>query len=153
MDSQTTVAPLNDLYQLVGDSIKGYEEASRKVKTPELSTFLSEMAMERTQMKYELGTTIKRLDPHQSLDKGTLKGDVHRAWMNIREALSSSSDHSVLDECARGEAYLTNRYKTVLENQYLPSAVLPMLREQSSKIAVTRSTVEQLGKTIQDKKD
>ncbi len=153
MDTRITVAPLNDLYQLVCDSIKGYEDASEKVKTPQLATFLSNLIVERTQMKYELGTTIKRLDASEDLEEGTLKGDLHRAWLSIREALSSSSDHSVLDECARGEAYLTDRYNTVMENKDIPSGVLPMLREQGSKVAVTRSTIEQLGKTIQYKKD
>ncbi len=151
MDTKTAVAPLNDLYQLVTDSIKGYSESAEKVKTPQLAAFLSKLVVERTQMKHELASTIHRLHPGEDLDEGTLKGDLHRAWINVREALSSSTDHSVLDECARGEAYLTERYSTVMQDKDTPSSVLPLLREQGSKVAVTRSTIEQLGKTIQYK--
>ena len=113
----------------------------------------SDLRNAANRMKQQLRTGILHVDPQQKLDEGTLKGDLHRAWIAIREALSKSTDHSVLDECARGEKYLSDRYSTVLEDKATPPATLPLLREQASKVAVTRSTIDTLSRTTKEVKD
>ena len=153
MEQDISVNPLTDLHQLLGDSVKGYKEASEKMETPVIASFLADLADERNRMKQQLRTGILHVDPQQKLDEGTLKGDLHRAWIAIREALSKSTDHFVLDECARGEKYLSDRYSTVLEDKATPPATLPLLREQASKVAVTRSTIDTLSRTTKEVKD
>ncbi|MGV9013127.1 MAG: ferritin-like domain-containing protein [Flavobacteriales bacterium] len=149
MDTQTSVASLTDLYQLVIDSIKGYKDAAARVKTPELAAFLSNIAVERKEMQMRIGSAIIRVDPDSDLGDGTLKGDLHRAWISIREALASSTDHAVLQECVRGEDYLAERFKTVLEENDTPVEVKQLLREEGTKVAMTKSTINQLAKTIE----
>ncbi|MBK9420873.1 MAG: PA2169 family four-helix-bundle protein [Flavobacteriales bacterium] len=153
MDAQKASSDLIDLYQLLGDSIKGYNEAAEKVKTPELAFFLANIATERRTLRHELGEEARRLRPDADLTDGTLKGDVHRAWIGIREALSSSSDNSVLQECARGEDYLADRFKSVMEDEDTPAEYVPMLREQGTKVAMTKANIIELGKSIKYNKD
>ena len=153
MEQDISVNPLTDLHQLLGASVKTYKEASEKMETPVIASFLADIPDERHRMKQQLRTGILHVDPQQKLDEGTLKGDLHRAWIAIREALSKSTDHSVLDECARGEKYLSDRYSTVLEDKATPPATLPLLREQASKVAVTRSTIDTLSRTTKEVKD
>lgn len=147
MEQNISTAPLTDLYQLVADSVKGYWEASTKVKTPQLASFLSDLSSARMEMKLKLAEAIHRWQPDEKLDEGTVKGDLHRAWIQVREALSASTDGSVLDECDRGEDYLEKRYNSVLEDNDTPRELHLLLREQASKIAVTRSTIKELRKT------
>lgn len=148
MDTQVSVASLTDLYQLVSDSIKGYKNAATRVKTPELAAFLSKIAAERKEMQLDIGAAIVRVEPDMDLADGTLKGDLHRAWISIRETLASSTDHAVLQECVRGEDYLAERFKTVLNDKDTPEEARLMLRKQGTKVAMTKSTIEQLAKTI-----
>ena len=148
MDTHTKVAPLTDLYELVCDSEKGYAEAAKKMKTPQLKTFLAKLSGERSEMKQQLAIKIHLLNPEEDLDEGTLKGNLHRTWITIREALATSTDHAVLDECARGEDYLAKRYSTVIADKETPAEALSLLREQGTKVSVTRSTISELGKTI-----
>ncbi len=150
MDQNVSIDTLKDLYKLLGDGIKGYQEASSKAATPQLASFLSTLASDRMGMKQELGTAIGQLHPGvDKLDDGTLKGDLHRAWLDIRQALTSSEDPAVLAECERGEEYLTKRYDTVMEDSKTPPEVMILLRKQASQVTTTLSTITALRKTVE----
>lgn len=150
MDQDTSIAPLKDLYELLADGVKGYEEAASQVKTPELKAFLSKLAAERTLLKLEMAQAIQHIKPNAGKpDEGTLKGSLHRAWIDIRESLSSSTDPAVLDECDRGEKYLLNRYREVVEDKKTPTAVHALLREQLATIGVTRAMIKDLNNTLE----
>lgn len=150
MDQEKHIGALKDLYQLLGDSVKGYREAASQVKSPELKVFMSNLSAERATLKQDLGQAVHRLSPdHDKLDEGTLKGDLHRAWMDIREALSSSSDRAVLDECHRGEDFLVDRYRTVLDDEDIPGELRVLLRKQVAQVGVARAMVEDLQKKLE----
>ncbi len=149
MDNDISLSPLKDLHELLGDATKGYADAASKMKTPKIAAFLDQLSAERAGMQRELAVNIHRMCPSfENLDNGTLKGDLHRAWMNIREALASSEEGAILDECARGEGYLLDRFTSVLEDKDMPAQVQRLLREQKTRVDVTLSTIEQLRETV-----
>lgn len=149
MDNDTTITPLKDLHQLLGDSCKGYRAAAERMEEPRLGAFLNKLSNERDVMRTELAAAIHQLQPKlEKLDDGTLKGDMHRTWIDIREALASSEDAAILDECDRGEGYLLKRFKTVLDDKDTPPGVIGLLREQKSRVDVTISTIQQLRETV-----
>ena len=150
MDQDKHIGPLKDLYQLLGDSVKGYREAAAQVTNLQLKAFMSNLSAERATLKQDLSQAVHRLSPdYDKLDEGTLKGDLHRTWIAIREALSSSGDRAVLDECHRGEEYLVERYRTVLDDEDTPGEVRGLLREQVAQVGVARAMVEDLQKTLE----
>lgn len=149
MDNNISITPLKDLYELLGDSRKGYIEVADKAENNQLSGFLLKISQERGDMQRELGQAIHRLSPeNEKLDDGTLKGDLHRTWMDIRKALTSSEEAALLDECTRGENYLVDRYKTVMDDKDTPQEVMPVLRKQRSSVDLTLSSIEQLHATF-----
>lgn len=148
MSEETNISQLKDLYELLGDSRKGYMEAAKNVKEPRLTSFIAKLSQDRSEMQGALGQAIQRLDRDNSdLADGTLKGDLHRAWMDIRDKLTATDEAAMLAECKRGESYLQERFKSVIDDKNTPPAVLPILRKQLSSIDMTLSTIEQLHAT------
>ena len=43
-------------------------------------------------------------------------GAMHRAWINLKSALTSGDDHAILAECERGEDSAISEYKEAMEN-------------------------------------
>jgi len=54
--------------------------------------------------------------------------------MDIRHALTGADDGSMLDECERGENYLTERYDTIVSDTALPVDLRKKLLQQRAQI-------------------
>lgn len=48
--------------------------------------------------------------------KGSLKGDVHRAWMSLEAALSNDNFERMLEEVERGEKTSLSEYNDILND-------------------------------------
>lgn len=124
---------LKDLSELLTDSQRGYAEAADRVDSPEVKAILLKLGNGRAPL-------IAQIDAEMAVDSngppqgGTVKGTLHRAWIDIREALARSSEHAVLDECERGEEYLLQRYATVLADDRVPLHVKTVLRTHPAAI-------------------
>jgi uncharacterized protein (TIGR02284 family) len=150
MDRNATLSQLEDLHELVADSRKGFLEAGNKVHDHQIAGFLMKLSDERQQMQTALALEIRRLAPDDANVKdGTLKGDLHRAWIDIREALAKAEEASILQECARGERYLLERYTTVIEEKKMPAETQRLLLGQRERIQLSLSTVVRLGLTAE----
>ncbi|MCB9185036.1 MAG: PA2169 family four-helix-bundle protein [Flavobacteriales bacterium] len=125
---------LNDLHDLLEDSRKGYHEAAERAEDPAVKLMLDGFARERMPLITALVTERLRLDPSYEPSNGTIKGDLHRAWMDIRDTLSSTDNANVLSECERGEKYLLDRYDDVLKLESLPVETGNLLRSQRAKV-------------------
>ena len=150
MEEVVSLSPLKDLHELLGDSRKGYLEAAKNMKTPGLIGFLEGLSEQRRTMQNDLAEIIQRQRPeHIDLEHGSCKGELHRVWMGIREALSTSEDAAMLKECERGERFLLDRYSDLVAEPALPSDVLHLLQMQMTQVDVTLSTIEQLRVTTE----
>ncbi|MFA0963885.1 PA2169 family four-helix-bundle protein [Roseivirga sp. BDSF3-8] len=115
IDNNKAVSMLNDLLTRNYDAEKGYQQAADEVDDTRLKTFFHTKAKER----YDFGHTIK--DEIRNLggspDKGTsIKGDMHRAWMDLRESIASHDEKAILEECERGEKAALKDYNDLLNN-------------------------------------
>lgn len=147
MSNAIPASSLSDIYQLLADGHKGYVEAGTRVETVDLARFLVELSMERQEMQQAVGKLIQQMRPGEELPRGTIKGDLHRVWIDLREALTSADDTVMLRECQRGEEYLLERFDTVLDGKDPADEAVAILRAQRSKVAATLSTIKQLRST------
>ena len=76
----------------------------------------------------ELNAEVRRYgaDPDAS---GSVTGTLHRAWVNIRTALTSNDDLAVLEECERGEDAALAAYREALKED-LPKELTPLIQKQ-----------------------
>ena len=148
MDRNDEIKKMNDLHELLADSRKGYHEAAEKVDSPQLGQFLQRLSAQRDSMQTELAGEIRRFKNDDRLQDGTVKGTLHRAWMDIRDALGASDDINMLDECERGEKYLVERFDEVLNNADIAPTSKQLVSIQRQQVQENLAQVKGLRETL-----
>jgi len=69
---------------------------------------------------------------------------MHRAWINIKSAITSQDDHAILAECERGEDSAVKEYKQAMEKQDLSSPVRDLISRQYADIKSAHDRIKQL---------
>lgn len=147
-----TEAYLNDLLAKTYDAQRGYANAAEVTKNVQLKRWLAGQGAKRTQFAAQLIGEIKNANNNPELD-GTVAGDIHRGWMNIKAALSLNTDQAVLEECLRGEKAAIEEYTNVLEHRSeLAPTLVNLLETQQSEIHVTVNKVKSLEDIASDSK-
>jgi uncharacterized protein (TIGR02284 family) len=140
---------MKDLAELLIDSQKGYQEAAERTEAPHLKQFLLRLSTERTPLISEVSSQLRMFGEDDMPKDGTFKGDLHRAWMDIRDSLTGSPNANVLDECERGEKYLLDRYDDLMKDEDIDPNVKSMLTRQRSKVQSNINEVQALHATHQ----
>ncbi|QYA25138.1 PA2169 family four-helix-bundle protein [Gramella sp. MT6] len=136
---------LNELLEKNYDAEKGYKLAAEKVKDERLKNFFSERAQERYDFGHELKSEIRNFG--ENPDKGTsIKGDVHRSWMNLKTSLSNDKDEAVLEEAVRGEKAAVEEYEAILKESDIPASTGNILMKQKNAIVASLNEVKTLEK-------
>lgn len=119
---------LNNLVETCKDGQKGYRTAAEGVKSPDLKRLLNELSLERARFAGDLQGEVTRLggDPAKS---GSTGGALHRGWLNLKKAVTGSSDHAILEECERGEDSAIQDYRKALSKE-LPSDLRSIVERQ-----------------------
>ena len=142
--TNSSVENLNDLIEIHNDRITGYENALKDLKddNTELKTVFTDCIGESHKFKMELGTEIQVLGGE--IETGTtVSGKLYRAWMGVKDAFGSTNK-SVLENCEFGEDAAQKAYKTVLEDDTLPSYLREMLTRQQGILKVAHDKVKTL---------
>lgn len=146
MELRDDMTQLNNMLDLLEDSRKGYHEAAQRAEDPSIKTLLDELGASRTNLIMAVDGLRRKADPEGGWrDAGTVKGDLHRLWMDIRDALSSTENVNVLAECERGEGFLLMRYDEVLQKEVAPET-FALLQEQRSVVQANLERIKQLRK-------
>lgn len=125
---------LNVLLENAYDAEKGYLNAMQKVDQPEMKMFFKRTAEQRGDFARDLRREILSYGQIPE-DSGTLKGDTHRFWTNIKALLSENKKEVVLEECLRGEKKVIEEYNEVLEEQRtLPPTTVELLTKHRDAI-------------------
>ena len=149
MDNTNSKKGLKDIAELLIDSQKGYKEAAERVEAPHLKQLLVRLSNDRSPLVNEVNSQLRMLGEDDVPSEGTLKGSLHRAWIDLRDSLSASDNANVLDECERGEKYLLERYDELLNDNELAPGVRSILNEQRMKVQTNISEIQALHATHQ----
>lgn len=124
---------LNQLLEKNYDAEKGYKDAADKVQNTRMKQFLEEQAQLRYDFGHQIKSEIKAFDGE--VDKGgSVKGSMHRAWMDLKSAVSSDKEANVMEEVQRGEQSALEEYDEVINNSNLPATTKDVLTQQRAKI-------------------
>lgn len=134
---------LNELLERTYDAEKGYKKAAENVEHSGLKNYFNNKAQERYNFGHELKSEIKAFG--QDVDKGgSVKGSLHRAWMDTKALFSSENEESMLEESIRGEKAAVEEYNEVMNEVSLPASTKSILQHQKSKIETGLSTIKGL---------
>jgi len=110
---------LNELLTRNYDAEARYAKAAKIVDTPQLKRFFETQAQNRNNFGHELKGEINNVGGAHSEEVGIVEIP-HRPWINLKGALTSSEEESILGEVIRLDKSVIDEYKDVLNNRSLP---------------------------------
>jgi uncharacterized protein (TIGR02284 family) len=143
MEAQATHALLKELIQTLKDGEKGYSEALTDVEDQDLKEVFKHYAVQRDGYLTELEDQMHQLNIKVEED-GSLTGAVHRAFINLKAAITSKSRESILNECERGEEYAVKAYQAALQAEGLPGQLKPIIEKQYQGIQEATNKIKSL---------
>lgn len=138
-----TVDNLQSLLKKNYDAEKGFKKSMEHAKSPNLKQFLKKQAAQRSRFATEITHELRNLN-EEPKDSGSLTGDLHRTWIDIKTAISGNKDESVLEECIRGEKASASEYDEKLKEKSFPPRVTSLLQKQAGEIHQTLNQVKRL---------
>ena len=133
MNNKDTISTLNGIIGTLKDGQEGYRVAAVDVQTHDLHVLFDRYSLQRAHFVGELQELIHSLGESDPTDTATVAGTAHRAWINLKAALTSKDDHAILSECERGEDHALAVYKKALEGE-LPANVRTIVQAQETAI-------------------
>ena len=128
MGQDRDITVLNSLITTTIDSANGFERSAEDADVPQFIDMFREFSQERRQVVGRLQERVRALGGTPN-DDGSLKADLHRRWVDLRDAISKGGDREIIEEVERGEDYLKSKYDAALEDSELSSETLLVIRE------------------------
>src|SRR6266513_4038545 len=124
------ISTVNGLIETLKDGQQGFKEASEAVKDAQLKSLFTEYSLQRAKFAGELQNQAISLGEHDPEDSSSTAGAMHRAWINLKSAITSQDDHAILSECERGEDSAVAEYKKAMEENKLSSTIRDTISRQ-----------------------
>jgi uncharacterized protein (TIGR02284 family) len=124
------ISTINGLIETLKDGQKGFREASEAVKDSQLKSLFSDYSLQRAKFAGELQNEAITLGEHDPENTSSAAGAMHRAWINLKSAITSADDHAILAECERGEDSAVNEYKKAMEEEELSAPIRETISRQ-----------------------
>jgi len=122
------ISVVNSLITTTIDSANGFERSAEDADVPQFEKMFREFSGERRQVVGMLQEHVRKLGGTPN-DDGSLKADLHRRWVDLRDAISKGGDQEVVEEVERGEDYLKGKYDAALEDSQLSAETMAVIRE------------------------
>jgi len=113
--NEDTIKGIQNLISINIDSSKGFTSAAEHIENDQIASYFRDCGKERLRFAHELqvATSINNEEPE---DDGSLKGTVHRWWMDIRSTVTGGNEHTVLADAERGEDEIKELYEKTLKD-------------------------------------
>ena len=138
------ISTLNGLIETLKDGQQGFKEASEAVKDSQLKSLFSEFSLQRAKFAGELQSEAVSLGEHDPEDSSSTAGAMHRAWINLKSAITSQDDHAILAECERGEDSAVAEYKKAMEEEELSAPIRETISRQYTDVKSAHDRIRAL---------
>ena len=138
------ISTINGLIETLKDGQKGFREASEAVKDSQLKMLFSEFSLQRSKFAGELQNEAITLGDHDPENSSSTAGAMHRAWINLKSAITSQDDHAILAECERGEDSAVAEFKKAMEEEELSAPVREIVSRQYADVKAAHDRIKAL---------
>lgn len=143
--NKEVVEVLNHLLERNYDAEKGYKKAAEDIKNSLLQDFFRDYSGQRYNFGHELKDEIRKLGGEP--DKGSsVKGDIHRAWIDVKSLVTGKDTEAVVKECIRGEQKALEDYEDALRRADLPPTSREVVQRQHDRIQNAVNRLNQIEK-------
>lgn len=149
--TMSTEHVLDKLQYLLGtlrDGEKGFADAADHATDSGLKSLFSERSAQRAQMAGEVEAHITRLGD-KPREHGSVGAALHRAWINVRDALTGRDDAAVVAEVERGEDVAVENYQDVLKETDLPADIRSFVEGQFAKVKASHDQMRDMKHSMQ----
>lgn len=145
MTNDKIVSVLNDLIEISRDGAEGFRTCAEDTSEQVLKLYFEDRAQSCEKAVRELGAEVRRYggDPDTT---GTVKGALHRAFVDLKAAITSLDNLAVLEECEWGEDAALAAYQKALREE-LPSDLRALLEKEYEGAKRNHDRVRQLRDT------
>ncbi|MFL5574968.1 MAG: ferritin-like domain-containing protein [Gemmatimonadaceae bacterium] len=142
MNRNDVISVLNDLIETSEDGLKVFRTCADGVTNSEAKGFFTNRVRLIEQGEAELKAAVRALggDPD---NRGTVRGALHRAAINLTSAITGKDEGAVLDQCARAEDAAVENYEEALRKD-LPPEVRAIVERQYRGVLENRDRVRLL---------
>ena len=138
------ISTINSLIETLKDGQEGFKQAAEAVKDSNLKSLFNEYSLQRSRFAGELQAEAVQLGEPDPETSSSTSGAMHRAWIDIKSAVTSGDDHSILAECERGEDSAVKEYQEAIEDSDLSSPVRDIVRRQYNEVKSAHDRIKQL---------
>ena len=142
------ISDLKGLVSIVNDGKEGYESASEATDNIELKAIFLKYAAERKAYELELKAHLATHGGESENEDGGILGVLHRAWIDVKEALSSKEDDSILGAIETGEMAAVEKYDMVLKDPKTHADHLDLLNKQRDGIQNALTEIKSLKQSL-----
>ena len=128
MNSDELISTLNNLIETCEDGEQGFRTCSEDEGNQSRKILFMDRALQCAASAHELQGLVRNLGGHPKTS-GTVKGAMHRRWIDVKAAIHGKDDEGILDECERGEAGALHNYRDAL-NKDLPIQIRDVVERQ-----------------------
>jgi uncharacterized protein (TIGR02284 family) len=137
------ISTINSLIETLKDGEKGFKEASEAVRDPQLKSLFQQYSQQRHRFASELQAQAQSLGEWKPEKSSSTAGAMHRAWINLKSAVTSGNDKAILSECERGEDSAVHEYQDAMQDG-LTGTAREIVSRQFTEIRSAHDRVRQL---------
>lgn len=128
MTNDEIISTLNELIETSKDGEHGFKTCAENVKDMGLKQVFTAAAQRCAEGADELQDQVRLLggDPDKY---SSVAGTLHRAWVDIKAAITGKDEQAVLEECERGEDVAKKTYEEALAKG-LPDNIRSIVQRQ-----------------------
>ena len=138
------ISTLNDLIETLKDGQEGFRQAAAAVSDSRLKSLFGDYSLQRSRFAGELQNEAITLGEHNPENTSSTAGAMHRAWINLKSAITSGDDHAILAECERGEDSAVNEYKKAMEVEKLSAPIREIISRQFTDVKGAHDRIREL---------
>lgn len=117
-DTSHDISTLNGLIATTIDSVDGYRASAEAVDNPRFAEMFTARASERSSVAEQLRAEVRRLGGEPE-DDGTALAGGHRAFVNLKSAVTGRDDQAIVNEVERGEDHIKSKFEEALADDDL----------------------------------
>ncbi|AOW19306.1 ferritin-like domain-containing protein [Urechidicola croceus] len=143
IDNKKISSKLNNLLEKNYDAESGFKKAAENTDINPLKTYFNRKSEQSRDFGHQLKTEIKALG-YTPEKGGSVTGDLHKTWMDIKSFFTSDNEESMLQEAIRGEEAMLSEYEDVLSDTLLPVSIVTILNIQKNTIQKDLDRIKRL---------
>jgi len=138
-----TISTLNDLIETLKDGQEGFRQSAEGVDDPQLKSVFDEYSLQRSRFAGELQSEVRGMGESDPENSSSVAGSMHRAWINVKSAVTSRDRHAILAEAERGEDSAVSAYKGAMEKD-LPAPIKSIVARQATQVKEAHDRIRSL---------